>query len=57
MSKAKPALARNVQDLANHKFDSSKYILMKGSVSREATTGRLVQKKTASGTSIRTKPK
>jgi len=45
VTKAKPAIAKTFQNLANHKFDTSKYIFIKTAVSRDAATGRLVEKK------------
>jgi hypothetical protein len=51
VTRAKRELAKTLQNLANHKFDTSKYILMKAGVSRDASTGRLVERKTAAAES------
>jgi len=45
VTKANGALAKTIQNLANHNFDTSKYISMKTAVSRDAATGRLIDKK------------
>jgi hypothetical protein len=57
VAKAKPALARATPNLGNYKFDTSKYILLKGAVSRDASTGRLVEKKAAPSSGGKAKSK
>jgi len=45
--KIKPAGNAVLKDLAGHKFDTSQYVVMKSGVARDASTGRLVERKLA----------
>lgn len=44
MAKAKPALNSEKGHFSNHKFDTSKYVILNFGVSRDVKTGQLISR-------------
>lgn len=49
MTKAKDNLKQTQQRLSNHKFDTSKYIVIDFGVRRDAASGQLISRKSPTG--------